>query len=837
MVDRTAAIRRFRTRIAHVFGAPIDRVLQRVLNALLLRSNELWIMIPAAFLCGRAGLGGEIFPFGLAFYWTVLRSEKRFHTVIVGLVILLGMAGVTTWSAVLASALIMLAGLVFYVPNDEGKRHFTYLWGQAVLVAVLHMGMRLLFGEIVGNNNVNVLWLTFESLLLVGGILIWQPLTALQQRIASRRMNREAWIALGLFVIMLSLGLSGFRIGPIEVGGLWNRLITLAAALLGGGAGGAAVGTAVSWIAGMGGGTSLSGVAVYGIAGLLGGLFASRGRLGVAAGFLFGHLLITFQTPSSTEIVYGFLHAIVAIAVLAFVPKRWIQGLERMVPGSRAYERLAEVREEHLREEVSDRLRQMGNLFAEMGRGFEAASPSIVQERNDTMSMFVTDLESTLCRTCPSHRTCWGDHLYQTYWDMVDFVAQASAKDKPDLSDLPRSLRSRCVQPHRLISTSASKLQQIRWKDSWQRKFEAQQQAVPRQLLGLASLMKVLADQVQIATGRADEIQVMLSDAAGLRRWPIQKIDVRPLNGDDRFEISVVVQNACDQADDCAQGIADVLSNILESPYMLWSHGSASEDGTCHLRFVPRPRFDIVSAVTSIAKGEEDISGDASNVVRLADGRVVFMLSDGMGSGNRAAIESQTAVQLMARLLEAGFDLTSALQSVNSFLLLRSTETSFATLDVVVVDQFTGAADFLKVGSAPSFIRGKTEVNVVRSATAPIGILAGIDVKPQRRRLEPGDMVVMMTDGVMDSVDRASDREEWIARLLRRCEAGHPEELMDNLLERVQAIAGEALVDDVSMVVLKMEERREESPHSDDDVDLPVYRQTEVASEIGLTYN
>ena len=350
--------------------------------------------------------------------------------------------------------------------------------------------------------------------------------------------------------------------------------------------------------------------------------------------------------------------------------------------------------------------------------------------------------------------------------------------------------------------------------------------------------MKALADQVQIGTGRADEIQVTLSDAPVLRRWPIQKIDVRPLNGDDRFEISLVVQTECDRTGSCAAGLADALSSILDAKYILWSHTCAREDGTCHLRFVPRPKFDIVAAMTNIAKGDEDISGDSANVVRLPDGRVIYMLSDGMGSGHRAAIESQSAVQMMARLLEAGFDLAGAIQSVNSFLLLRSTETSFATLDVVVVDQFTGEVDFLKVGSSPSFIRGKTEVNVVRSATAPIGILAGVDVRPQKRRLEPGDMVVMMTDGVLDSIDRSIDREEWIARLLRRCEANGPEDLMESLLERVQEITGESLVDDVSMIVLQMVELRDELSRLDSDVDpLPVYRQTEVASESSFTYN
>ena len=65
-------------------------------------------------------------------------------------------------------------------------------------------------------------------------------------------------------------------------------------------------------------------------------------------------------------------------------------------------------------------------------------------------------------------------------------------------------------------------------------------------------------------------------------------------------------------------------------------------------------------------------------------------LSDGMGIGEKASNESQTAVRLLETLLSSGFTREVALKTINSVLMLRSHRESFATLDMMIFDLYTG---------------------------------------------------------------------------------------------------------------------------------------------------
>src|SRR5690606_2616617 len=134
-------------------------------------------------------------------------------------------------------------------------------------------------------------------------------------------------------------------------------------------------------------------------------------------------------------------------------------------------------------------------------------------------------------------------------------------------------------------------------------------------------------------------------------------------------------------------------------------------------------------------------------------GRLALVLSDGMGAGEKAAAESRTVVGLLQRLLEAGFDQQFAVRMVNSVLLLRSPEETFATIDMAIVDLAGRRAEFLKIGAPPTFIKRGDHVISVRGASLPAGILQQVEADVQCRRVQAGDAIVMMTDGLIDEVD------------------------------------------------------------------------------------
>src|SRR5690606_1421015 len=121
-------------------------------------------------------------------------------------------------------------------------------------------------------------------------------------------------------------------------------------------------------------------------------------------------------------------------------------------------------------------------------------------------------------------------------------------------------------------------------------------------------------------------------------------------------------------------------------------------------------------------------SGDSFSSLELGNGKFAVAISDGMGNGERASMESRTALMVLQQLLQSGMDEKLAIQSVNSVLLLRSTDEMYATIDMALIDLYSAETTFLKIGSTPSFIKRGSEVIVVHGENLPVGILQDIDV-------------------------------------------------------------------------------------------------------------
>lgn len=248
-------------------------------------------------------------------------------------------------------------------------------------------------------------------------------------------------------------------------------------------------------------------------------------------------------------------------------------------------------------------------------------------------------------------------------------------------------------------------------------------------------------------------------------------------------------------------GIASIIAGVADQMERLAPPAAAAEAEQAWA-----PRFDVDVSVLQTTPDSESVSGDCFRRVDLGPGKVAFLLSDGMGTGPRAAAESQAAVAMLQRFLEAGFDLEFAVNTINSVLLLRSSDETYATLDACVVDLTDGTVQMLKVGAAPSFVRRGQEVEVVRAANLPVGILTRVETEVVTRRLEAGDMVVMVTDGALSAWRAKGDREEALRRTLERVDPPDVQRVVDLLNARLRLRANPA-EDDITMVAFQLTER------------------------------
>lgn len=234
--------------------------------------------------------------------------------------------------------------------------------------------------------------------------------------------------------------------------------------------------------------------------------------------------------------------------------------------------------------------------------------------------------------------------------------------------------------------------------------------------------------------------------------------------------------------------------------------------GLYDVRIPAVPRYRIRNAYAlrpSCRNGrEEGLCGDSIAVFQSTDGRSLALLSDGMGSGRKAAQLSGLCSVFLQKMLLTGGETGVILRMLNDFLSAGTVGEASATVDLLEIDLFTGEGLFWKSGAAPSFVLREGNLFSLNSRTAPIGILAEADVQKIAFRFYSGDIVVMMSDGVIDDGESPEflellvgdvDGDEELTRAAER--------IVDRRRTTVSAESGH--LDDRSVILLSIEEARE----------------------------
>lgn len=218
------------------------------------------------------------------------------------------------------------------------------------------------------------------------------------------------------------------------------------------------------------------------------------------------------------------------------------------------------------------------------------------------------------------------------------------------------------------------------------------------------------------------------------------------------------------------------------------------------ISFMEKPNFKMSVGFSQYC-AEGNLCGDTIKTINDSRGHMIFIISDGMGKGSRAALDGAMGAGLLSKLLCAGFGFDSSLKVVNSALLVKSHEESLATLDCVRVDLFSGKCEFYKAGAPRSYIVKNNRVTKCELTSMPAGILRGVEFAKRTTVLNTGDEIVMMSDGITDT------SETWLEEFLSLDPDLDPTDKAKAILQIAIEKSDEKHRDDMSVIVAKMIER------------------------------
>lgn len=247
--------------------------------------------------------------------------------------------------------------------------------------------------------------------------------------------------------------------------------------------------------------------------------------------------------------------------------------------------------------------------------------------------------------------------------------------------------------------------------------------------------------------------------------------------------------------------VADMLSVLLHRQVQLSVASPCLVDQVNRsFVFVEEAAYIALTGFARAVKEDETVSGDHYSILESEKGKMTLLLSDGTGSGEKASGDSERVLDLMEKMLEAGYDMETAVGMVNAALFARGEESNHPTLDICDLDLYQGSCDFCKVGGAASFLKRGDEVEQITMGNLPLGIFQTVETNRIRRELQSGDYVIMMTDGVLDALEEYA-YEEAMLDAIKGLKEQNPGEIAEKLLQMVLCCSGGRIRDDMTILV------------------------------------
>lgn len=791
------------------FFSRVNNTVQHFLSKLTYTLFKKWEVqfLLLAFLLGRATILDGLSPFAIPFF-AVMYLFKREKILLISLAILIG-----TNLANYNQATVIFYGIVTFfflqkLLEKRGKKDLSF--------APILVFLSILIPQFVLNwvNNVDQFypWMMSTIEALLGFVLTLIFIQALPIVIYKREqvsLNQEEIIALTIVLASAMTGTLGWYISGFSVENIFSRYFILVFALVGGGPIGASIGVITGLILSLANPDLIYQISLLAFSGLLAGLLNQANKLGVAIGLLLGTSILSVYIGDQMNILKSISESSIAIILFFFTPKSLIKELAKFIPGTKEYHTQYQDYVAKVRNITSKKIDQFANMFNQLAVSFKDISSKSVLEQNEQIDHFMSKISENHCSTCWKRNRCWNDEFFQTYRLMTELMTVIETTPEMTKKSIPKDWINHCVRHDQVAFELVDIYQSYGEHLYWKSQLEESRLLVSHQLFGVSKVMKDLALEINKESKELTIQEQHIQHSLEKLGLSVRQVNILSLE-ESNVEIEVLQPN-CHGTDECIKVVAPLISDVVgENIIVKNKECTIGNDGLCKMCLQSAKTYEIDTGFASAAKGGKWLSGDSFSTIEIGRGKYAVALSDGMGNGERAQKESKATLELLQQLLHSGIDETISIKTINSILLLRSEEEMFSTIDLAIIDLFNGFTKFLKVGSTPSFIKRGNEVIVISSANLPVGIIQDIEVDSIGFNLQHGDILIMMTDGIFDSSKYAHNKEVWMKRIIQEIETTDPQGFADLLLEKViRSVQGE-IVDDMTVVVSKIDKYQPE---------------------------
>ena len=544
-----------------------------------------------------------------------------------------------------------------------------------------------------------------------------------------------------------------------------------------------------------------NGFSMIGILAVLGigaGLFRELGKGISSVTFLM--LYIAFGRYFDTTLWdAGRLRGVVAaIALFLCLPKK----LTNRVESSVLEKDFALNGAEQMEKQVKKKLEHFAEPFFKLSKTFSKLSEKKLEMEERDVERVLQEVTDNLCVYCEKSNRCLGYTRHKKYQTAACILGAVKEHGYIEEEDFPVHFVNKCDYLSNYVDVTNQALKFFHNNLEWQNKLAESREAIAEQFEEIGLLLQDFSKDRYME--QEIEVQQKKDLVAILKRNQVLLRKIEKVEKNNHFvELHLVVKSR-KRVCVTTKELANIVSSVLGKNYVPSSECKnvlAKEYEKIVL--VKDTKFKALTGMAQRNKAGELVSGDNYSFIRLDSGELVMTLADGMGSGESACLESTSVVELLESFLEAGVGERTAIRLINSIFLLKSEEQQFSTLDMAILNLYTGVCDFIKMGAATAFIKRDKWVEMISSTTLPIGMFNQVDYDNVSKKLYDGDYIIILSDGILDTAP-CVEKEVYFQELLLGMDMKNPDELANAILEHAMGINHGEIVDDMTVLVTGM---------------------------------
>lgn len=732
----------------------------------------------AGFLFARAQVLGMYTPFACA--WAAAAPVQGLAGAVGGA--LLGTIFSTSGHGLATACAVLLIGMIRYLLSEWKSVTDHVLFAPICTAAVLLVTESTIGGMLLSGTP--AITIGCEVLLAGGGAYFFSVASAaVFRRGGFAAADLTARVGCALTGGVLLGALAPVTIGPISVGHIIALIVILFCAsrgtITGGCVSGTAIGTLLALSAGSGGLFPVS----YAFTGLITGCFAPLGRFAASVAFTVANgIAVLLIRSAPTEAIY---ETMVAAILFSVIPQHWWDPLS-----ARILSDAEGASPEYLRRSVVMRLDFASRAIAHVSQSVEEVSRQLTKRCAPTISGVYDRAVEETCASCGLRVLCWQKHYEESMEHLNHLTPILLQHGRVTGSELPAALLAVCKRPGRLAESITGHYEDYVNNEAAEQRITELRSVVSSQFRGLSDMLRELSDSFRRHTVCDEKNSTAVRSyftAAGME--PLGVVCSNDEN--ERMYLEVCTRHVPKDMKALTKELERICGRRFGVPGVTHSGGQA------RLTFSERAVYEPEAGVAQHICSGAQLCGDHYEHFFDGCGRVVMVLSDGMGSGGRAAVDSAMTCGILSRLILSGLGYDCALRIINSSLYVKSGDESLATVDIATVDLYTGQVVLRKAGAAIGFLRKGGQVTRVDLASLPAGILQEIQFSQAEEQLGPGDLIVLVSDGAI------SGESDWMDEKIRKW-TDTPQALCEELLRTAVLLRNDGHDDDVTVAALQL---------------------------------